>query len=146
MVTTKVQSVPRHPHICRDHVINHLFWTASMHHPCRGYVKQYFTAKCSDDSKHCLYRLDYYQRRSHFLYIKQNKKLKKKKRFFLTICQLSNCPKKRQNNHQRERISRKQVTVQKCGPGGSTWSMHVFMFTCSPHNPPTPTLMRRHTV
>lgn len=100
--------------------------TIFSNHPCPGYVKQY----TSQPSVHCLYRL-YYWQRSHFLYIKKQQK----NILFWQLVNFQKVQKKRQNSNQRERVSRIQVTVQKCGPGGSTWSMHVFMLPCSPLKP-----------
>lgn len=119
-------------HVCRDLSLTVFFQTVH-HRPCPGYVKQY----TSQPSVHCLYRL-YYQQCSHFLYIKEKKKPLKKNLLFiddLSTFQKKVQNKRRQISHERERISRIQVTVQKCGPGGSTWSMHVFMLPCSPLKP-----------
>lgn len=99
----------------------------STNHPCRGHVKQY----TSQPSVHVF--IGYYRQRSHFLYIK--KQQQKNILFWQFVNFQTVQKKKRQNSHQWERTSRIQVTVQKRGPGGSTWSMHVFMLPCSPLKP-----------
>lgn len=99
----------------------------STEHPCQGDVKQY----TSQPSVHVF--IGYYQQRSHFHYIK--KTTTTKNTLFDNSSTFKRYKRKRQNSHQRERTSRIQVTVQRCGPGGSTWSMHVFMMPCSPLKP-----------